>query len=65
MHLAAALETPVLALFGPADPARTGPYGVGHRVVRARPDGPAPMGELTVARVLAAARERLGALRSR
>ena len=35
MHLAAAVGTPVLALFGPTDPARTGPYGPGHRVIRA------------------------------
>jgi heptosyltransferase I len=34
MHLAAAVGTPVIALFGPTDPARTGPYGVGHRVIR-------------------------------
>ena len=27
MHVAAALRRPVLALFGPTDPARTGPYG--------------------------------------
>jgi heptosyltransferase I len=34
MHLAAAVGTPVVALFGPTDPARTGPYGPGHRVVQ-------------------------------
>ena len=34
MHLAAAVGTPVIALFGPTDPARTGPYGAGHRVLR-------------------------------
>ena len=34
MHLAAAVGTPVIALFGPTDPARTGPYGVGHTVLR-------------------------------
>jgi lipopolysaccharide heptosyltransferase II len=33
MHLAAAVGTRVLALFGPTDPARTGPYGQGHRVI--------------------------------
>ncbi len=26
MHLAAALQVPVVALFGPTDPARNGPY---------------------------------------
>jgi len=35
MHLAAAVGTPVVALFGPTDPARTGPYGEGHIVIRA------------------------------
>jgi ADP-heptose:LPS heptosyltransferase len=34
MHLAAAMETPVVALFGPTDPARTGPYGKDHTVIR-------------------------------
>jgi 3-deoxy-D-manno-octulosonic-acid transferase/heptosyltransferase-1 len=34
MHLAAAMETPVVALFGPTDPARTGPYGKRHTVIR-------------------------------
>ncbi|HPD56808.1 MAG TPA: lipopolysaccharide heptosyltransferase II [Smithellaceae bacterium] len=35
MHLACAVGTPVVALFGPTDPARTGPYGLGHTIVRA------------------------------
>jgi 3-deoxy-D-manno-octulosonic-acid transferase/heptosyltransferase-1 len=35
MHLAAAVETPVIALFGPTDPERTGPYGTGHTIIRA------------------------------
>jgi heptosyltransferase-1 len=34
MHLAAALGTPVVALFGPTAPWRTGPFGAGHEVVR-------------------------------
>ena len=34
MHLAAAVGKKVVALFGPTDPARTGPYGVGHTVIR-------------------------------
>ena len=34
MHLAAALQKPVVALFGPTAPWRTGPYGSGHRVLR-------------------------------
>ncbi len=35
MHLAAAMGCPVVALFGPTAPWRTGPYGQGHRIVRA------------------------------
>lgn len=35
MHLAAAVGTPVVALFGPTAPWRTGPYGPGHVVLRA------------------------------
>ena len=34
MHLAAAMGTPVVALFGPSDPRRYGPRGTGHRVIR-------------------------------
>ncbi|HDR14729.1 MAG TPA: glycosyltransferase family 9 protein [Desulfobacteraceae bacterium] len=34
MHIAAAMKCPVVALFGPTSPVRTGPYGTGHRVVR-------------------------------
>ncbi len=34
LHLAAALERPVLGLFGPTDPARTGPYGTNARTLR-------------------------------
>jgi heptosyltransferase I len=37
MHLAAAVDTPVVALFGPTAPWRTGPYGQGHKVVRTAP----------------------------
>jgi 3-deoxy-D-manno-octulosonic-acid transferase/heptosyltransferase-1 len=35
MHLAVAVGTPVVALFGPTAPWRTGPYGLGHQVVTA------------------------------
>jgi heptosyltransferase I len=35
MHLAAAVNTPVVAIFGPTAPQRTGPYGPRHKVVRA------------------------------
>jgi heptosyltransferase I len=34
MHIAAFAGTPVVALFGPTDPAKVGPYGEGHRVIR-------------------------------
>ena len=34
MHIAAAMRTPVVAIFGPTAPWRTGPYGKGNRVVR-------------------------------
>ncbi|HWR38252.1 MAG TPA: glycosyltransferase family 9 protein [Patescibacteria group bacterium] len=33
MHLAAALGTPVVALMGPTNPERNGPYGNGHQVL--------------------------------
>ena len=36
MHIAAAMACPVVALFGPTAPWRTGPYGKGHRVIRDR-----------------------------
>lgn len=34
MHIAAATGTPVVALFGPTAPWRTGPYGKKHKVIR-------------------------------
>jgi heptosyltransferase-1 len=37
MHIAAAMGTPVLALFGPTDPARTGPLGPGTVLQRSLP----------------------------
>ena len=36
MHVAAAVGTPVVALFGPTSPVRTGPYGKHHRVLTHR-----------------------------
>lgn len=67
MHLAAAVGTPVVALFGPTDPARTGPYGLGHRVIRTgiscspclRKKCPSPccMKEISVADVYEAVQE--------
>ncbi|MCF8044286.1 MAG: lipopolysaccharide heptosyltransferase II [Desulfarculaceae bacterium] len=34
MHIAAALDVPVFAVFGPANPVRTGPYGTIHTVIQ-------------------------------
>ena len=34
MHLAAAVQVPLIALFGPTAPWRTGPYGNGHVILR-------------------------------
>lgn len=58
MHLAVASGTRVVALFGPADPRRTGPYGPEHAVVRA--DGGA-MRTLAIEPVLAAVETALDA----
>jgi ADP-heptose:LPS heptosyltransferase len=33
MHLAAAVGTPTIGLFGPTDPRRTGPYGSAHQTI--------------------------------
>jgi heptosyltransferase-2 len=35
MHMAAALNVPVVAIFGSTNPVATGPFGSGHRVLRA------------------------------
>jgi heptosyltransferase-1 len=34
MHIAAFAGIPVVALFGPTDPAKVGPYGPGHKVIQ-------------------------------
>lgn len=36
MHAAAALGTPVVALFGPTWPETTGPWGIGHQILQTR-----------------------------
>jgi lipopolysaccharide heptosyltransferase I len=51
LHLAAALGVACVGLYGPTDPARNGPYGSGHRVVRGS-DG--AMASVSVEAVLAA-----------
>ena len=38
MHMAAAVGTPVIALFGPTAPWRTGPFGSEHKILRSGPD---------------------------
>jgi heptosyltransferase-1 len=70
LHLACAVATPVVALFGPTDPARNGPFASGDVVVRRTPPC-APcysrtcerhagvMAEIPGAEVLAAAEKRL------
>lgn len=53
MHLAAAVGTPVIALFGPTDPVLVGPYGPGHVVIRSPTTD---VRAITVEQVLAAAK---------
>lgn len=70
MHISAAVGTPTVALFGPTDPARTGPYGEGHTVVRGNlPCSPCLlkrcetkrcMKEISVENVFGAIQEQLG-----
>ncbi len=38
MHIAAALDIPVFAVFGPTDPEKTGPYGEGHTIIKSNVD---------------------------
>jgi len=38
MHIAAAMGTPVVSLWGATDPARTGPYGFGDLVIQGKAD---------------------------
>ncbi len=67
MHLAAALGRPMVAIFGPTDPARTGPYRRPDAVVRAvddsrhrfRHDDGSAMAAVSVAMVLAAMERQL------
>lgn len=70
MHLAAAVRTRAVALFGPTDPARTGPYGPGHRVIRRELpcmpcfrkhcEDPRCMTEISVNEVFSAVKEMIG-----
>ena len=70
LHLAVALGTPAVALFGPTDPRRNGPYPIGQTVLRSpravttheRLDKTDPsLLELSVDAVFAAVKQRLGA----
>lgn len=72
MHLAAALQIPVVAIFGPTDPARNGPFAAHSIVLRnsksptslARRHDPDPgILEITVSQVVTAALQLLGAPR--
>ena len=72
MHMAAAVGTPVVALFGPTDPLRTGPWGPGRILRRELPCSPCLqrrcriedtyrcMRDLSVSEVLDAVRSLLG-----
>jgi heptosyltransferase-1 len=69
LHLAAALERPVVGIYGPTDPARNGPYGTRSRVLRDAAsatshkrvsDVEAGMLRIGVEEVVAAAMEMLG-----
>lgn len=68
LHLAAALERPVVGIYGPTDPARNGPYGTRSRVLRdadsvtshkRRHQTEAAMLRITVEEVVSAAQELL------
>jgi heptosyltransferase-1 len=69
LHLAAALQVPVVAIFGPTDPARNGPYGTKSIVLRdpasrtslSHTSAPDPgLLRITADAVIAAARTLLG-----
>jgi heptosyltransferase-1 len=74
MHLAAAMGCPVVALFGPTAPWRTGPYGPAHAVIRQemacspclkkKCEDLRCMRDITVDRVFCAVKQRLDLLRS-
>jgi len=68
MHLAAALKIPVVAIFGPTNPARNGPFGTRSIVLRSvssmtdhtrRPEPEQGLLEITVDEVVAATRKLL------
>lgn len=73
IHLAAALGVPVVAIFGPTDPARNGPFGSRSVVLRSplsptthkrRPQSDPGLLEISTDQVVAAARQLLGGHRA-
>ncbi len=60
MHIAGAVGTPCVALFGPKDPDVYGPYRANHCRIVQPPGGPGPTEGITVESVLAAAASVLG-----
>lgn len=69
MHLAAALNVPVVAIFGPTDPRRNGPFGTRCRVLRSgssltsfshRPETDPGLLQIMAEHVVAAARQLMG-----
>jgi lipopolysaccharide heptosyltransferase I len=73
LHLAAALRVPVVAIFGPTDPARNGPYGTQSVVMRnpasptthaRKPEPDEAMLEISVDAVVEAARSLLAGRKS-
>ena len=74
MHIAASMGCPVVALFGPTAPWRTGPYGSGHTVIRQemacspclkkKCEVLGCMKDITVDRVFGAVEQQLDLLRS-
>lgn len=72
MHIAAAVGTPVIALFGPTNPERTGPYGNGHKVIQKemacspcflkKCDSKKCMRDITVEEVFQAVKEKLAGI---
>ena len=54
MQVAVCFETPVVAIFGPSEPNRTGPLGGGHRMVSCSPDRSNCIRKVSVDEVFAA-----------
>lgn len=59
LHIAVATGVPIVALYGPTRPERTGPYGKQATVIRARQEDGFAMASITPAEVYASCRQRL------